>query len=267
MLHKVINTIEAHIFARVESGAARAVVLSKNGAEGVARHYPVSTDSFTVIPPAIDLARLNVKSGSRETVRKELGISPETSMLLHVGSGFKIKGLKSTIEALSILNGRGVDAVLVVAGSDRKESARLKALARTLGVQERVKFLGGVGNVAELYIGADLFIVPSLFETFGVVFMEALYMGLPVVVGAGAGAAHVVSEAGTEAGRVVDVPAVPEKLASLIEELLTEEQKFKESGEIDGVKKRRREAALLCAPERVIKEFLAEIDAAAALSK
>lgn len=267
MLHKVINTIEAHIFARVESGAARAVVLSQNGAEGVARHYPVCADSFTVIPPAIDLARLNVKTRDRDAVRHELGISSETSMLLHVGSGFKIKGLKSTIEALSVLTKRGVDAVLVVAGSDRKETARLKTLACTLDVEERVKFLGGVGNVAELYAAADLFIVPSLFETFGVVFMEALYMGLPVVVGAGAGAAPVVNGAGREAGSVVDVPAVPEKLASLIEELLAEEQRYKESGGIDGVKERRRESALLCAPERVIKEFLAEIDAAAALSK
>ncbi|MBE9527616.1 MAG: glycosyltransferase family 4 protein [Proteobacteria bacterium] len=277
MLHKVINTIEAHIFARVASGTARAVVLSKSGAEGIARHYPVDANSFTVIPPAIDLARLDTESGaksrSREAVRKELGVSPGatgssgTHLLLHVGSGFKIKGLKSTIEAVSVLAGRGVDAVLVVAGSDRKESARCKTLARTLGIEERVKFLGGVENVAELYTAADLFIVPSLFETFGVVFMEALYMGLPVVVGAGAGAASAVDEAGTEAGRVVDVPAVPEKLAESVEELLAQERKFKESGELDGVKKRRRECALLSAPERVIKEFLAEIDAAAGLSK
>ncbi len=288
MLHRVINTIEESIFERIKSGKAKAIVLSKSGMEQIGRHYSVAPNTFTIIPPAIDLKRLDSHLSDRSSgksngvsdvqnvkdlqskARAGLGISESTLLLLHIGSGFKIKGLSSTINALAELVGRGKDAVLLIAGSDKKETTRLKEKAKRLGIEERVRFLGGVSDVATLYNAADLFVVPSHFETFGIVFMEALYMGLPVIVGRGAGAAAVIEEFahhGAGIGRVVTVPADPKELADRIEEVTGAEREFKAGGLLEAVKERRRQCALQCAPETVMKKFLDVIDAAARTTK
>lgn len=257
-LHRVINFIEGRLFSRIKAEGGRVVVLSETGMEQITRNYPVPKDRFTLIPPAIDLSRFRPEEADREEARKALGLAPETLVLLHVGSGFRIKGLSSTIRALSIITRKGVDAVLLAAGSDKKETPGLKQLSKELGIEDRVKFLGGVKDVGRLYAASDVFVLPSLFETFGVAAVEALYAGLPVVIGKGAGAHTMIEQAG--AGRAIDVSEGPERLAGAIMDVFKDELRLKSVGKLDGEKARRRNIALEYGVDDIMKRFLSVID-------
>ena len=268
-LNGVINAIERRLFSTVSRGRGRIVVLSEAGMRQIRRHYDVAPDRFVVIPPAVDFSRFDAAGAAapRDGVREELGAGADTLVVLHVGSGFKIKGLRSTVEAMAALKARGVDALLVVAGRDDRGEARLGRLARRLGAGDRVRFLGGVKDVARLYSASDVFCVPSLFETFGVAAVEALYAGLPVIVGRGAGVASAIEEwnaAGEAAGTVVDVPARADRLADAIERTWKEEAALRAGGGLEDRRRRRRALASRCGPDAVMESFLSLIDETAA---
>jgi UDP-glucose:(heptosyl)LPS alpha-1,3-glucosyltransferase len=234
----------------------------------IRRHYRVDEDRFVVVPPAVDFERFKGAggggrgtSGGGKEKRGGLGINDDTLLLLHVGSGFRIKGLKSTIEALAVLKERGVKAVLLVAGSGRSAAATFAALARKLGIEDRVRFLGGVEDIGGLYVAADVFVMPSLFETFGAAAVEALYFGLPVIVGSGAGVSSMIEEEGV--GTVVDVPADPASLAHAIQDTAAREEALRASGKLQKERQHRRKAAFMCGADVVMKRFLSVIDKAA----
>ena len=92
------------------------------------------------------------------------------------------KGQDRVIGLLGALRARGHDAVFVIGGSG-EDSDRLKALARTEGVADHVRFVGEVSNdqLLDLYRTADLYLMPSSGEGFGIVFLEAMACGVPAV--------------------------------------------------------------------------------------
>ncbi|MFQ5464792.1 MAG: glycosyltransferase family 4 protein [Thermodesulfobacteriota bacterium] len=264
-LGRVINGIERRLFSTIARERGRIVVLSETGMRQIRRHYDVDPDRFVVIPPAVDFSRFDDAgaTASRAGVREELGAGVDTLVVLHVGSGFKIKGLRSTVESMAVLKARGVDALLVVAGRDARATARLRRLADRLGIGGRVRFLGGVKDVARLYSASDVFCVPSLFETFGVAAVEALYAGLPVIVGKGAGVASAIEEwnaAGEAAGTVVDVPARADALADAIERTWKEEARFRAHGGLEDRRRGRRALASRCGHDAVMEKFVSLID-------
>ncbi len=262
-LHLVINRIEGRIFSRLEQTGGTVIVLSGAGMEQIRRHYRVDEDRFVVVPPAVDFERFKdadggVGRGGRKEKRGALDIGDDTLLLLHVGSGFRIKGLKNTIQALAVLKERGVKAVLIVAGSDRSAAITFAALARRLGIEDMVRFLGGVDDIGGLYAAADVFVMPSLFETFGAAAIEALYFGLPVIIGRGAGVSSMIEEEGV--GTVVDVPADPASLAHAIQDTAAREEALSTSGKLQEERQHRRKTALRCRADVVMKRFLSVID-------
>lgn len=259
-LHGVINSIEKRVFASMQRRRGPVVVLSAEGMRQIRRHYDIDEACFEVIPPAVALGRIGPLPdvAVRQEAREGFGLGQGTMALLHVGSGFSIKGLRSTIEALAVLEAKGIDAVLLVAGKDRRGTKRLGRVASHLGISGRVRFLGGVTDVARLYAASDLFVLPSLFETFGVAVVEALASGLPVVVGRGAGAAGFVEE--NRVGRTIEVPADAEKLAELIEDSLVAELELCRTGGIDAERRRRRTVAEKCSEAVVMERYLKLID-------
>jgi glycosyltransferase involved in cell wall biosynthesis len=94
----------------------------------------------------------------------------------------KLKGIDHTIEAVALLIKRGMDIVFDVAGTG-DDMARLVEIADSLKITDRVRFHGRVSNerLAELYRNASIFVLPSGSEGFGLVFLEAMAYGLPVV--------------------------------------------------------------------------------------
>jgi len=149
-----------------------------------------------------------------ERIRQKFG----PRILLGVGRHVYYKGFEYLIEAMQHVNAK---ALLVGDGPLRND---LEALARRLGVEDRVVFLGEVKDVIPYYHAADVFVLPSITrsEAFGIVQIEAMACGLPVINTMLDSAVPFVSRNG-ETGLSV-APKNVEKLASAINLLLDDER-------------------------------------------
>jgi D-inositol-3-phosphate glycosyltransferase len=119
----------------------------------------------------------------RAGVRKELGLSAKERIVLFVGRIEPLKGIDVLLRAVSHLDGRF--RVLVI-GGDGKDVARkseLAALAADLRIADKVTFLEAVphGELPLYYNAADICVVPSYYESFGLVAVEAMACGIPVI--------------------------------------------------------------------------------------
>ncbi len=140
--------------------------------------YPYCAGQVTAIPYGVDREVFRPDDASRARVRKELlgGRSDLTPIVLFVGGDWGRKGLDTVIEALS----RAPDWELVIVGEGDDDTAR--AQASRWGVTARVHFLGRRTLPADVYAAADVFCLPTLYETFCLVAHEAAAAGLPLLV-------------------------------------------------------------------------------------
>jgi len=155
----------------------RWVAISERVRTELKTYYGIPDESIVTIPNGINLTRFNPDHGSRRIdVRREFGIPADAQLVLFVGSRFRIKGLKHAIEALARMHTR---AYLLVVGNDTL--APYKQLAEELQVSDRVVFAGGRSDLPDIYPAADAFVLPTLYETFALVCLEAMASGVPVL--------------------------------------------------------------------------------------
>jgi UDP-glucose:(heptosyl)LPS alpha-1,3-glucosyltransferase len=178
--------------------------------------YGVPEAMLKVIYSGVDLERFSpdAAGGASERLRERLGIAPRTLVALLVGSGYRRKGVEAALRAIQ----RVGDACLVIAGRESRPG-RYRRLADDLGIASRVRFLGPVEDVRSLYAGADMFVLPTLYDPFPNAALEAIAMHLPVITSTKSGAAEVVERHGL--GAVCDALDV-EGLAAAIEGLRDE---------------------------------------------
>ena len=160
----------------------------------------------------IDFARLG--NAPRHDLRAHLGIAPNSVLLATAGSLVRRKGHDLLLRALAALM-PGREIKLVIAG-DGPERAALAALTDELGLRDRVSFLGHQGNVANIYRAADIMVMPSRADAFGLVLAEAGYFSLPAVGTSVGGIPEVIADG--ETGVIVppdDVPALTEAIRRL----------------------------------------------------
>ncbi|MFC5470586.1 glycosyltransferase family 4 protein [Cohnella suwonensis] len=121
---------------------------------------------------------------NRAALRRELGLNPSTYVALYAGRIAPEKDPGVAVEAVSLLDRRGVDIAFVAAG-DGPFSGELRELAASKGIQAR--FLGPIAqeNLRLWMAASDVLLFPSATETFGNVVLEAMACGLPVVGAAG----------------------------------------------------------------------------------
>src|SRR5690606_26132414 len=141
------------------------------------------------------------------------------------------KGLPVLLKALSIVVASHPKALLHIVGKDTKQKA-MEDLASQYSLDNNVRFYGGMENskLQTLYPQANLFAMPSLIEGFGLVFLEAMAVGTPVIGGLCGGTPELIKNG--ENGFVVP-PDQPELLASYIIALATDNalhKKFSEAG-------------------------------------
>jgi UDP-glucose:(heptosyl)LPS alpha-1,3-glucosyltransferase len=141
------------------------------------QYYDVPDNRIVTIPNGINLSRFNTRNAdSRNEMRQSFGIPLDAPLVLFVGSRYRIKGLKYAIKALAEMR---TSAYLLVVGDD--SAGPFKQLAEELGVSERVIFAGGRSDLPKIYPAADAFLLPTLYETFALVCLEAMASGVPVV--------------------------------------------------------------------------------------
>jgi UDP-glucose:(heptosyl)LPS alpha-1,3-glucosyltransferase len=154
--------------------------------------FDLNPDSVQTIYNGVDLERFKPVSeaSARATIRRRLGVPETGPVIVFVGSGFARKGLKFLLRAWPEV---GSAATLLVVGNDRSV-ASYKSMAARLGIAGRVIFVGPMETGAELYSAFDGLVLPSLFEPFGNVVLEAMACGLPVVCSANCGASEIIPE-------------------------------------------------------------------------
>lgn len=141
-----------------------------------------SADKITVVRYGIDFAWLSDDdiASARQRLRADLGLYEDALLLGMVCRLVEQKGIPYALEALRRLRAQYPSAHLVVAG-DGENAAELRRLASALGMADRVHWLGWRSDAAELMAAFDLLLVPSLWEGFGLVLLEAMARRLPVI--------------------------------------------------------------------------------------
>lgn len=155
----------------------RALVAVSEGVAGELReHFPALARATRVIHNGVDLEEFGPDAASRRDVRQRLEIGDDELVAVFVGGEWGRKGLQVALDALARAPAW---RLLVVGPGDEDEYSRS---AESLGVSERVRFVGAVDKPAPYYAAADVFLLPTLYETFSLVTFEAAACGLPLLV-------------------------------------------------------------------------------------
>jgi glycosyltransferase involved in cell wall biosynthesis len=149
------------------------VAVSPRVAVELQQIYKVPASCIRVIPNGIDLDRFTCDTAAGLRVRAEFNIPADAKLLLFAGHEFRRKGLAHAIGALERL---GPDVWMLVVGSDNP--APYRKLAATSS--NRLVFAGSRKDMPALYAAADAFVLPTAYETFSLVCMEAMACSTPV---------------------------------------------------------------------------------------
>jgi D-inositol-3-phosphate glycosyltransferase len=178
----------AHVEAETVRCSDRIVASTAEERSELVAAYGADPERVEVIPPGVDHTIFSPSAvpGDRTDARRHLGLDLDAPMLLFVGRIQPLKGADLALRCLGALDDPA--AVLVVVGGPSgpdgpSEVARLRALARELGIADRVRWVPPQphADLADWYRAADVCIVPSRTESFGLVALEAAACGTPVV--------------------------------------------------------------------------------------
>jgi UDP-glucose:(heptosyl)LPS alpha-1,3-glucosyltransferase len=189
--HSYVKQAEEQMFRHPN---LRAVICnSRMVKDDIRRRFQVAEEKLHVIHNGVDLERFHpgLRDEHRAKVRDELGIPAAAPVVVFVGSGFERKGVFVLLRALAQTARK--DAHLLVVGKDRHQAAA-EQLARKLGIESRVRFLGGREDVRPYYGAADVFCLPSLYDPMPNAALEAFACGLPVVTSTTSGAAELIED-------------------------------------------------------------------------
>jgi len=178
--------LRIHVEGEIAQQADLLIASTPDESADLVRAYGADPGRVFVVPPGVDLSMFQPLD--REEARRKIGYGPGR-LLLFVGRLERLKGVEVAIRALALLRDRNHDDVrLLILGEDSREGdesekERLKSIASELSVRDRVDFLGSVAHheLPYFYSAADVLVMPSYSESFGLVGLEAQACGRPVV--------------------------------------------------------------------------------------
>lgn len=206
--HDLGRASAIHYTTQAEADAAR-------GAIGYLARVPAR-----VIPLGVDV------EAAAAAKRPSRGADPR---VLFLGRWDPIKGMEPMIEAMGLLAAQGRPFDLVIAGSgSRAYEARIRELVKTCGVADRTSYPGFVKGASkwETFAAADLFVLPSHHENFGLAVVEALAAGTPVAISS----AVMIEREIVQAGAGATIPLPPVAMASRIGALLDDRDALEAMG-------------------------------------
>ena len=193
-----------------------------------------------VIPNFVDLEHYSVAPADRSGIA-----SADQRVLLHVSNFRPVKRPLDTVRIFERVS-REVDAVLLMVGEGPERSSA-QALARRLGVLDRMRFLGTQRDIGEIASMADVFLLPSELESFGLSALEAMACGVPVIGSDAGGLPEVVRH--SESGYLLPVGDV-EGMAARTIEVLKDGERRREMGQAA-----RHRVESLFRAERVVNQY------------
>lgn len=151
--------------------------------------FGLPDEKITVIYNAIDNQKfLPATEALRHQLRQQFNIPQQAHCLIFVGSGFERKGLEAAIRAVA-----PTDSILLVVGQDKDEK-RYRGLAQSLGCEQRIRFMGVQKQTLPFYQAADASLLPTLYDPFPNVILEAMSCGLPVITSQTCGGAEFIQQ-------------------------------------------------------------------------
>ncbi len=183
-------------------------------------HYPHAKERIRLLPPGLGADRRLPADAAlrRERFRKSQALSPQQTAIVQIGSGFRVKGLDRSLRALAALPDElKHHSRFFIVGKDN--AAPYRRLARRLGIEARCHFMGGRDDVPDVLLGCDIMLHPAYSESAGMVLLEALVHGLPVLTTDTCGHAGHVSAA--DAGVVCGSPFSQSSLNAALARALT----------------------------------------------
>lgn len=189
-------------------------------------------DKVILLPQAIDndyfRTQAQAFSAQREHIKQSLGLSGK-QVILYVGRFTENKGLLVLLEAFKQLALQNPNAALLFVGSGVLKQGLINRAA-AYGLGDRVVFAAPVENLElpRYYSIADVFVLPTYYDTFGVVVNEAMASGLPIVTTFAAGSAQDLIRQGVN-GSIVE-PGNPKALADALHDVLKDDERRAEMG-------------------------------------
>jgi glycosyltransferase involved in cell wall biosynthesis len=177
----------------------RIIVLSEYTKEKIQREYGFTESKVEIIPGAVSLTRFRV-SKSKLAIRRQLGIPENFLVLLTIRNLVPRMGLENLILALQLVRKQRKDILLIV-GGEGPLAKKLQDMARDVGLGGLVRFVGFIPEeeLPSYYQMADLFVLPTKeLEGFGMVTVEALASGLPILGTPVGGTKEILAHLGSE---------------------------------------------------------------------
>ena len=168
--------------AEVMATADRIIAFSPHERDAMSRLYGADAAKISLVPCGVDLSLF--RPLDQDSVRDRLGLNGE-KILLYVGRVEPLKGLELLVDTAAQMDSEECVRVLVV-GADAngdQEMDRVKQLAKERDLETQIDFVGQVdhNDLPLYYNAADVCIVPSYYESFGLVALESMACGTPVV--------------------------------------------------------------------------------------
>jgi UDP-glucose:(heptosyl)LPS alpha-1,3-glucosyltransferase len=208
--HRTLLAMEAQYF---RGGTPRHIVCSSTlEAENLTRYYGIQPSLITVIPLHFDPERFGIdrRIRDRDAARRDLGIQEGEIAMMFIANELHRKGLGETLEAMA-RSGNSQMGLHVVGKADL---GPYRASIHRLGLDDRVRYHGPSDDVGWELAAADLLVLPTQYEPFGLVIVEALASGVPVITSRLAGASAAIREGRT--GLILEDPSDPDELAGLL---------------------------------------------------
>lgn len=153
----------------------------------------VDENKIVIVPNGIDLSEYkNLPKKGEFRSKYKIKINEKT--ILYLGRIHKIKGIDLLVKAFSDLINEFDDVRLVIAGPDDGYLSTLKVQIEDLGIQDKILFTGPLYGMDKLkaYVDSDVYVLPSIYEIFGITVLEACACGMPVIVTDRCGIADIV---------------------------------------------------------------------------
>lgn len=201
--------------------------------------YGADMEKVIIIPPGVDLERFHPID--KVEAKKHVGIPCGDKNIMFAGRIEPLKGIDTLIQAMALIKQRYPDIVentcVAIIGGDPwadnpdMEMARLQAMRQVLGIHDIIVFLGAKDQdvLPNYYAAAEMVIMPSHYESFGMVALEAMAMGRPVIASEVGGLAFLIHD-GINGYHVPTRD--PEALAERIYELLTNDECREQMGRL-----------------------------------
>jgi glycosyltransferase involved in cell wall biosynthesis len=173
---------------------ANKVIVTSGSMKGeLGDHFHVPWEKLEIIANGISLEKFQESSIDRQSIRGRYGVGPNEKLVLCVGRLVPQKGIEHLVRAVPMIVGRFAEAKCVIVGEGWLRDY-LEHIARFTGHQWKIRFTGFIpdSDLVALMKSADVLVVPSIYEPFGIVALEGMAAGVPVVASQVGGLAEVV---------------------------------------------------------------------------